>query len=255
MVYSGVVCLLMILFVRTFKEENDYDAIHSDASSDVAVSEDHWSEINPLKTLEFYVLLIIHISLVSGATVLLFMTSLYTESFGLGKYSTAILTMSTNVSCLSDLTIGFLSDFMLEKIPRMKIALVISIARALALFIAIFLIQNIHFFVVLMVTNSVMLSLQDVIIPSELHERFGDKHFGKIMGTFSTCNGLTAIALQYFATWFYQKERRDQDSPDEWCHGKSCVVPGVLLLFILNMIALVLMLIYLYRTKRLTGNI
>ncbi len=245
-IYTGVVYILMILFVRNFNEENGYSTMDADGASQAAGSGDSKNNSNPLKRPELYALLGVHILLISGANVLLFMTLLYTESLGFGKYSTGILTMSSIVTSLSDLGLGVLSDF----IPRMKIALIITIARAIALFIALFQIQHIPVLVVLMLINAVTFSIQDLMIPSEIHECFGDKHFGKIMGTFATSNGLTAIALQFFATWFYQKERKDQDSPDEWCHGKICVVPGVLLLFILNIIALVLMLIYLYRRKR-----
>ena len=254
MIYSSTVWLLTIFFVGTFNKDNSYDIMDPDQPSN-GMSGDHMCENNPLKTLEFYVLLGVHIFLISGANVLLFMTSLYTESLGLGKYSTGLLTMSTIVTSLSDLAIGILSDFMLEKIPRMKIALIITIGRALAVFIAIFQIQHISVLVLLMLINAVIFSIQDLMIPSELHECFGDKHFGKIFGTFTTSNGFATMALQYFTTWFYQKERRKQESTDEWCHGKTCVLPGVLLIFILNVIALVLMLIYLYRRKASRGNI
>ncbi len=105
-----------------------------------------------------------------------------------------------------------------------------------------------------MLTNSVSFSVLDIIITSELHEQFGDKHYGQILGMNNTLMGLATLVLQYATTWFYEKERVIQDSPDEWCHGKICVVPGLFMMSILNIIAVVLMIMYLYRRRKANKN-
>ncbi len=219
------------------------------------MSTDPRDSINPWKSYEFYALNSICILLVSGAQVLLFMISLYTHSLGFEKHDAGLLTMSNVITSLSDLVLGITSDIFLDRIPRIQIALIISLARMLALLIGIFHIHYIPALVFLMITNSVMFSVLDTIMTSELHENFGDKHYGKILGMNNTLMGLATLVLQYATTWFYEKERKMQGSPDEWCHGKICVLPGLFMMSILNIIAVALMIMYLYRRRKSNVNI
>ncbi len=259
-VYTGTVFLLMVLFVRRFNEEGDYSTIDSDqedsysvmdsdASNNDLVSTDDKNNINPLKTPEFYILLTICVCIVSGGHVVLFMVSTFSKSLGLGKYTTSLLTMSTIVSATSVLLLGIISDFILKRVPRMFVALIPTIAQTLALFIAIFQIDHLEVLILLMLTNSIVFVIYDSLLPSELHSCFGDQHYGKIFGFFSTSTGFATMALEYFTTSFYENEKRKQDSGDEWCYGKICFIPGLLLMLILNAIASGLIIIYLYRKK------
>ncbi len=253
-IYTGTVSFLMFLFVRRFPLDNGYDSMDSNEPNNTTVTTDPRDSINPWKSYEFYALNSICILLVSGAQVLLFMLSLYTHSLGFEKHDAGLLTMSTIITSLSDLVLGIMSDIFLDRIPRIQIALIISLARMLALLIGIFHIHYIPALVSLMVTNSITFSVLDTIMTSELHENFGDKHYGKILGMNNTLMGLATLILQYATTWFYEKERKMQDSPDEWCHGKICVLPGLLMMSILNIIAVVLMIMYLYRRRKSNRN-
>ena len=251
-IYTGIVCLLMVLFVRRFHDENGYDAMESDECND----RNHYKiNTHPLKTPEYYIIFVSRLFIICAAQVLLFMVASYTESLGLEGYATGLLTMSSVVSAASMLGIGTLSDFVIKKFPRMSIALVLTIANVLALLLAIFQINHIQVFVLLMLTNAVLFPINDTLIPSELHECFGDAHFGKVLGVIATSMGFATMGLEYFATWFYENETRKQDSPDEWCHGKICTLPGLLMMVILDMIAIVLILVYLHRRKNSIGNI
>ncbi len=254
--YSATVCILMILFARRFPEGNGYSNMESEETPEGTVSgEGRNNALNPLKSPELYIILIVCIFTVSGAHVLLFMTDLYAESLGLGKHSSGLLTMSTVVTAVSVLMVGIISDFMLAKIPRMFVAFIITTAQTLALFIGLFQIEHLQALIFLMLTNSVMFAVFDTLFFSELHEVFGDQHYGKILGTLTTTMGFATMGLEYFTTWFYEKERKKQESLDEWCHGKICVLPGLFTMFILSTIALVLTLTYLYRRKKADGNI
>ncbi len=123
----------------------------------------------------------------------------------------------------------------------------------MALFMGLFQINQLPVLIFLILTNSVIFSINDALIPSELHECFGDEHYGKILGTVNASTGFATMGLQYLTTWFYETERRKQDSVDKWCHGKICVTPGLLMMFILNIIAMLLVVLYLYRRKQSVG--
>ncbi len=139
-VYNGIVCFLMILFVRRFPLENGYDSM--DEPTNVPLTADPRDSIKPWKSYEFYALSFICILLVSGAQVLQSMISLYTHSLGFEKHDAELLTMSNMITSLSDLGLGIMSDIFLDRKPRIQIALVISVARMLALSIGIF---HIHY--------------------------------------------------------------------------------------------------------------
>ncbi len=248
-IFSGIVCILMILFVRKTKDEDSYTNIEWDEASDGHESEDSRSSINPLKTMEFYILLISAIVTGAGAHVLLFMVTTYTESLGLWQYTKSLLTMSTNAPATLLLIIGILSDSILDRFPRMLLALMPIIAQVFALFIAIFEIDHIPVLILVMLINSVMFVINDTLIPSELHECFGDTHYGKIFGLCEMSQGLAIIGLEYCTTWFYDNEKRKQNSPDRWCHGKICLFHGLLLMLILNILVSALVIIYLYHRK------
>ena len=250
-IFTGSVCILMLLFVRKFDKADGYANVDSDIDEprDDTMNSDEKSNINPLKTPEFYILMIVGVIIGSGAHVLLFMISTYTESMGFEKYTESLLTMSTITSAASIILLGILSDYLLKWVPRMHVALVPTIALVLALFMALFQINHIQVLIVLLLINAMMFVINDTIVPVELYECFGDKHYGKILGTCETSIGFGTMALEYFTTWFYENERRKQHSSEEWCHGKICFIPGLLLLFILNIIVTALMMIYLHRRK------
>ena len=258
-VFTGIVYLLMVLFVRrvneysdysTIDEDDGYSVVDCDGSNNDVVNTDDKNNINPLKTPAFYILLIICVCIVSAGDVVLCMVSTFSESFGLGKYTTNLLTMSTIVSATSVLLLGVISDFILKRVPRMFVALIPTLAQTLSLFIAIFQINHVEVLILLIVTNSIVFVIYDSLLPSELHACFGNRHYGKIFGFFSTSTGFSTMALEYFTTSFYENEKRKQNSPDEWCHGKICFFPGLLLMSILNIIASVFIILYLYRKKR-----
>lgn len=259
----GFTCVLMVLFVRRFDEETgytnidtddegDYVSIDSNESIDSVVNKlkDYRNNINPFKTLEFYILLTIGLIIGSGAYVVLFMISTYTESLGFEQHTAGLITMATTLSAVLMLLIGAFSDFIMDKIPRMYVTLMPIVAQAFMFFMAMFLIDHLEILVILLLTNSFMIVIWDMLIPVELHECFGDKHFGKILSLSSFAMGFVSMAMQYFTTAFYENERRKQDSPDEWCHGKECFVPGLLLMLILYILAIALIIAYLYKRKK-----
>ena len=247
-VYSGIVCVLMILFVRKTKDDDGYTSMDSDELRN-DVSADDRSGINPLKTLEFFILLTAAIVIGAGAHVLLFMVTTDTESLGLRQYTKSLLTLSTIAPATLLLIIGILSDSVIDRFPRMFVALIPTIAQVFALFIALFEIDHIQVLIIVMLINSVMFVINDTLIPSELHECFGDTHYGKILGICEMGQGFATIGLEYFTTWFYDNEKRKQNSPDEWCHGKVCLFPGLLLMLILNLLVSLLLILYLCRRK------
>ncbi len=255
-IFCGAVCILMLLFVRKFNEENGYsnmdemDEFEDEEASKSGTKSDEKNKTNPLKRPEFYILLTIGIIIGSGAHVLLFMISTYTESLGLGEYTESLLTMATIASAASILFLGMLSDFLLRWVPRMCVALVPTLTLALALFIALFEIDHVQVLIVLLLINAVMFVINDTIVPVELYKCFGDMHYGKILGTCETSMGFGSMALEYFTTWSYENEKRKQNSPGKWCNGKICFFPGLFLLLILNIIVALLMMIYLYRYGR-----
>ncbi len=254
-IFSGIVCILMVLFVRRFNSGEAYVSMESEASSNNIVIKDELDNESPWKKPELYILLMIFLIAASCAHVLLFMVASFTQSLGLEKYTTSILSMATISTAVSILLIGIVSDYVLNNFPRMYVALIPTIAQTVVLFIAIFEIEHIEVLVLLLLINSVSFANYDTIIPSELHECVGDDQYGTVYGIFFTIFGFSVMGLEYFTTWFYEDEGRKQESPDKWCHGKVCLLPMLILMFILYVIAVVLIITYQYRRrKRLLGR-
>ena len=244
-VYSGMSCFLMVLFVRRVDKEEDYTILDSVPSTDGLLDADDKTSDNPWIKPELYILLIRSMIIGSQSSVLFFMISTFTESLGLRKYTEALITMSNVVAGVSILLIGFLLDCMVRRF----IGLILIIAQTLTLFLAIFLIDHIQVLILLFLTTSVVFVIYDTLVPVDIYECFGDRHYGKILGLVYTSIGFATMALQYFMTWWFDHEWIAQDSPDEWCYGKKCFLPGLILIFILNVIAFSLVITFLYRRK------
>ena len=269
-VFTGIVDLLIILFVRHVEDESDYSILEPEESgsrdvnleslvplnrADIRDQDQAHNDANiyPWQTLEFYLLLSVCLIVSPEAHVILFMVSTYTESLGFGKYTTGLLTASAIISAVTIFLSGLLSDYVLKSYSRMHLVLIPCIAQTLALCISIFHIDSIYVLIFLMLTNSTLFFTWNVPIISELHERFGDRHYGTIIGICYTLQGLISVALQYFMGWFYDSERRKQGSPDKWCHGKTCFLHGLILTTILNVIALFQTIIYLYKRHHVSA--
>ena len=89
----------------------------------------------------------------------------------------------------------------------------------------------------------------DVSIVTELHELFGDEHYGKMFGLFFTLQSILTIIIQYIVSWFYDKKQREQESPDSLCHGKECFTEGFLVLIAVSVLGVVLAIVYLCKRR------
>ncbi len=160
-IFTGSSNVLMVFFLRKIDKEDGYTSLEPQDNSndchlhdkdshlldndshlldnnDVSTDNNSNKLNNPFRTLELYLLLTVSFNVSAVYNVILFMTSTFTMSLGFGEYTASLITMSTIMSAISNILGGFLSDYFLQKLPRMHLAVIPMIALTVALFLAIF---------------------------------------------------------------------------------------------------------------------
>ncbi len=266
-IFTGFVDILMLLFVRKIEPDQEYEVLDcpdindsSQSSITPLQSTDNLKQSDksstntrgpstPWYSMEFHLLLWIFLMTAPVGHVILVTTSTYSDSLGFQEQTTSIITAGAILSAAMVFLGGCLSDFALSTFPRMYIATVIIAAHSIALLIAIFHVDYLPVLIFLVITNSALFFCFDVSVITELHERFGEEHYGKTLGIFFTLQSILTIFIQYVVSWFYDTERRRQESDDTLCHGKCCFIKGFLVLISMSLLGVVLTCIYLYKRR------
>ena len=144
----------------------------------------------------------------------------YLKSFDEEKYSTLFTTLNPIAAVASKFFAGFVSDLLLNKLPRTAILLIYNIIQTLVLILCIFWGDNL----VLMTSTVIVLGMANgamwCLTPIILSEYFGLKYFGRNWGSFMLGNALSGIVLQEAYGWMY-----DSSIPFEGrtqCYGLQC---------------------------------
>ena len=168
---------------------------------------------------------VMHVLMVSFST--------YSDSLGFADDTTWVISMIPALSVIIGFLGGMISDYYLDKVPRMTLTLIINICVLCELFLSIFYINKLWVLILLALSTSMTMLSVSALIPSELHKQVGDKHYGTLFGVFYFAQAILTVGLQYVTSLFYDMELRAQKmqgATGAMCQGKACFTQGFILL-------------------------
>ena len=144
------------------------------------------------------------------------------ESLGFTEYMAVLLSISPVVTAVGLVSIGFLSDYMVNHYPRMTIYCFVSTVMTTALFFSIFYIDTLAMLFVLTFANGCMIAAVNCLMLAEIHKEYGEAAFGTTMGVFYLTGTIFIFVCQLIASVLYERELKRQGSSDNICYGHDC---------------------------------
>ncbi len=158
--------------------------------------------------------------------------STYSDSLGFAEDTTWIISMIPTLGATSTFLGGLISDYFLEKVPRMRVTLVIHLFVLGQLILSIFFIDKLWVLILLALGTSMNQLSVSALIPSELHKLVGDKYYGTSYGVCYFTQAILTLVFQYVASLFYDMELHHQQlegATSTVCQGKVCFTQGFIL--------------------------
>ena len=158
--------------------------------------------------------------------------STYSDSLGFAEDTTWIISMIPTLGGITTFLGGLISDYCLEKVPRMSVTLVIHFFVLGQLILSIFHIDKLWVLILLALSTSMTQLSISALIPSELHKLVGDKYYGTSFGILYFTQAILTLVFQYVASLFYDMELRHQQlegATSAVCQGKVCFTSGFIL--------------------------
>ncbi len=146
----------------------------------------------------------------------------YAISMGFSKYASVAVGLNPIVAGVGTIAIGYFSDLVLERCPRMNIFCGFNFAMTVVLFLSFFYMDSVVLLFLLVIINGCLLASCTSLILVEIHSVFGDGVFGTAMGIYFFIASACTIALQYLASVLYDRELRLSGATVDICHGSEC---------------------------------
>ena len=176
------------------------------------------------------------------------------DSLGLTEYMALLLSISPLVTAVGLVSIGFLSDYMVNHYPRMTIYCLVSTIMAIALFFSIFYIDTLAMLIVLTFANGCMIAAVNCLILAEIHKEYGEAAFGTTMGIFYLTGTIFIFVCQFIASDLYEREMRRQGSSDNICYGHNCFDDFAIIQTCLLALCLIMAIFYIYHQRFVKGK-
>ena len=161
----------------------------------------------------------------------------YLRSFNNSEYNMAALILVPSVGVVTKLTVGVLSDRLLDKCPRSIYLLIINIAQLLSLLLFMFFVDNIYiYFMTIVVTGSANGVLW-CLTPTILSEYFHQDHFGRNWGWTLFAGSLFGCAVQALFGVFYEISIDTETGIN--CYGRQCYYASSAMFVVLAAVAVI----------------
>ncbi len=210
---------------RVHKEHEQSDLL-KDQSQRKAKNDKPWltCKFHALCWILIFAACIMHALIVSFST--------YSDSLGFAQDTTWIISIIPTLGATTTFLGGLISDYFLEKVPRMRVTLVIHLFVLSQLILSIFHIDKLWVLILLALSTSMNQLSVSALIPSELHKLVGDKYYGTSYGICYFTQAILTLAFQYVASLFYDMELHRQQfegTTGAVCHRKVCFARGFIL--------------------------
>ena len=176
------------------------------------------------------------------------------ESLNFTEYMALILSISPVVSTIGLIIIGFLSDFLLERCPRMGLYCLLCTMMTIVFLFSIFYLDSLAMLVILNFANGCLVAAVNCLVLAEIHKEYGEEAFGITMGIFYLSGTTFIFVCQYVASVFYARELRRQSSSRNICYGLNCFDDFAIIQTCLFAFCVVLNICYIKRRKCRNGN-
>ena len=236
----------------TTLQENPTSVLNGYGDSDLLEdqSQKERERTKPWLTCKFHLLFWIFIFSASIVHAQIVSLSTFSDSLGFHKETTWIISMVPILAAITTFLGGLISDYYLDKAPRMTITLVINIFTLVQSILSIFFIDQLWVLILLALSIAMMELSFSALIPSELHKQVGHKYYGTSFGAFYFVQAVLTIPLQYVTSLFYDLELRKQQT-EGWtgtvCQGKACFTYGFILYSVVYVLCFALNVFYVYK--------
>ncbi|KAL3861911.1 hypothetical protein ACJMK2_007924 [Sinanodonta woodiana] len=144
----------------------------------------------------------------------------YLKSFDLEHYSTMFTTLNPIFQVISKFIVGFLSDAIVHKIPRIGVLFAFNILQTIVLVICIFFADNIVVLYISLVGIGMPNGALWCLTPTMLSEYYGMKYFGRNWGSVMLGNAFGGLAIQKAYGWIYDSSITKEGETS--CYGLHC---------------------------------
>ncbi|XP_013395670.1 probable transporter mch1 [Lingula anatina] len=158
----------------------------------------------------------------------------YLQSFHFEKFSTIITTLSFAIGTVSKFIIGFVTDLLVNRVPRVLFLLIANIMQTGILIISIFYADQFYWLVIMTLGVGLANGTLYCLTPTILSELFGVKYFGLNWGCILMGNGFGGLGAQYlFGAIYDYYGYRTADGETE-CYGLHCFQLSFVLVAVLS---------------------
>lgn len=146
--------------------------------------------------------------------------STFLKSSHLEEYSTLFTTLTFAVGTVAKFFFGFVSDVIVQRVPRVTVSLIAMVLQTIVLTVCVFMADN---FTVLMIGTlgvGIPNGATWCLTPTMTSEYFGVKYFGRNWGWMMLGNAIFGLALQKAFGAIYESEIPEVGETD--CYGLNC---------------------------------
>ena len=179
----------------------------------------HGTVIKMVSSFNFY-LIVIPFVFCSGITLVLYSNIIvYASSFGLADKGMILSVVQYVFSCVGALGTGFLSDWLLDIVPRSTFALATELPLAILYLLSIFFLYKFTFLAIFDVVGLILEGQCYMLASMMISDEFGSRHFGTNWGFTLFLSGV----FTFFCEWIFSHAYDDQSSGEQSeCYGLSC---------------------------------
>lgn len=144
----------------------------------------------------------------------------YLKSYHLEKYTTTFTTLNPIAGVLCKFLIGFISDLIVHKVPRITLLLCMNILQTVILTLCIFFSDNFPVLVITLIGIGFSNGALWCLTPAMVSESFGLKYFGRNWGSIIFGNAFGGWGIQYVFGVIYDNSITLKHTTD--CFGLHC---------------------------------
>lgn len=159
----------------------------------------------------------------------------YLKSYELEQYSTLFTTLNPVFGVISKFIVGFLSDVIVHKVPRIAVLLAFNIFQTIVMVICIFYSNQLSVLVLAIIGIGMPNGALWCLTPTMLSEFYGMKYFGRNWGTIMFGNAFGGLLFQRVYGWIYDSSIGY--TGQTVCYGLHCFTWSFTMMAVLSLCA------------------
>ncbi|XP_033764317.1 probable transporter MCH1 [Pecten maximus] len=219
----GVVGLMGIIGLKSYEtdiSETDLNSLISSPSVNTVHQPKDITGIELIKRTDFHFLFWAY--LFCAGLQLMFQNNIgvYLKSYNLENYTTLFTTINPIAGVVCKFLVGYISDIVIEKVPRVGLLLFFNIIQTAILILCIFFSDKLVMLVVVLIGIGFSNGALWCLTPTMVSEFFGLKYFGRNWGTIIFGNAFGGLGIQQMFGVIYDNSISIKGMKD--CYGLHC---------------------------------